>query len=109
VGRRGSRIRRCVLLTTTEAQRSDRDQHQRREIGAMSFQHFSSPLTHAAKSKMVRSSVRLTFAATARHVARTILVGAKKRPASMNALGHARLRRIEAISGSLWIPRNLMC
>jgi hypothetical protein len=32
-------------LTTTEAQRSDRDQHQGCKPGAMSVQHFFSPLT----------------------------------------------------------------
>src|SRR4030095_12072654 len=45
VGGRGSRIRRAVLLTTTEVQRSYRDQHQGCELRAMSFQHFLSPVT----------------------------------------------------------------
>src|SRR6516162_8550428 len=54
-------------------------------------------LAHAAEAEVIGSGVGLALAAATGDVPGTILIGAKKRTASVDPLPHAGLRRIEAI------------
>src|SRR6185436_14414677 len=48
-------------------------------------------IAHAAKTEVIRPGVHFSLAASACHVARAVLVRAKKRPSTVHPFSHSRL------------------
>src|SRR2546430_8351631 len=61
---------------------------------------------HATKAEMVGAGIGFAFAATARHIAFAVLVGAQEGAAALYALLDARFTGIETVRRALGIARH---